>query len=398
MEVQSSERLRGPGKNKRVWHANEDTVLVHALVDLCNTGWKSDNGTFRTGYMSILEKTVKTKFPGCGLKATPHIESRLKTLKKQYYAISDMLKNSDFVWNDDVKCAMCEKDDGWNDWLKSHPEAKGLRNKPFPHFEELARVFGRDVANGERSQAPEDMVEAMDNEDENNEDINVQDGGLEDIDVLAIQTFGDMSTGSKGSKQPRRKRSRDIGNFDAGFMELAKTFGTLCAETNMRIDKLASRLGCEHDATQRRGSIDGVLMENQDLVKGDKLILRGLMFHGFHGVRAEEKKLGQKFLVDVDAWIDLREAGKTDCLSNTVSYTDIYRIVKEIIEGPSQNLLESVAQLIANTTITKFPQITAVRVKVGKPHVAAVHGPLDYLGVEILRFSKDITTSDGVLC
>ncbi|MBA0870824.1 hypothetical protein Goshw_017648 [Gossypium schwendimanii] len=33
----------------------------------------------------------------------------------------------------------------------------------------------------------------------------------------------------------------------------------------------------------------------------DKLILRGLKFHGFHGVKPEEKKLGQNFLVDVDA-------------------------------------------------------------------------------------------------
>ncbi|EOY08528.1 Dihydroneopterin aldolase isoform 2 [Theobroma cacao] len=58
---------------------------------------------------------------------------------------------------------------------------------------------------------------------------------------------------------------------------------------------------------------------------GDKLILRGLKFHGFHGVKPEEKSLGQKFLVDVDAWMDLRMAGKSDLLSDTVSYTDIYR-------------------------------------------------------------------------
>ena len=58
------------------------------------------------------------------------------------------------------------------------------------------------------------------------------------------------------------------------------------------------------------------------------------------------------------------------------------------MEGPSQNLLESVAHLIANTTLLKFPQISAVRVKVGKPHVA-VHGTIDYLGVEILRYKKN---------
>ncbi|KAJ4702483.1 7,8-dihydroneopterin aldolase [Melia azedarach] len=124
--------------------------------------------------------------------------------------------------------------------------------------------------------------------------------------------------------------------------------------------------------------------DDNEMMKGDKLILRGLKFHGFHGVKPEERKLGQKFLIDVDAWMDLRPAGKTDRLGDTISYTEIYRIVKEVVEGSPHNLLESVAEHIATTTLTKFSQISAVRVKVGKPHVA-VHGPLDYLGVEILR-------------
>lgn len=66
-------------------------------------------------------------------------------------------------------------------------------------------------------------------------------------------------------------------------------------------------------------------MEDVSVMRGDKLILRGLKFHGYHGVKPEENKLGQKFLVDVDAWLDLRQAGISDCLSDTVSYTDIYR-------------------------------------------------------------------------
>ncbi|OVA01355.1 Dihydroneopterin aldolase [Macleaya cordata] len=128
-------------------------------------------------------------------------------------------------------------------------------------------------------------------------------------------------------------------------------------------------------------------MDDEVIVKGDKLILRGLKFHGFHGVKPEERTLGQKFLIDVDAWMDLHVAGKSDSISDTLSYTEIYRIVKEVMEGPAQNLLESVAHLIATTTLTKFSQISAVRVKVGKPHVA-VHGSLDYLGVEIFRYRK----------
>ncbi|KAG9451747.1 hypothetical protein H6P81_004651 [Aristolochia fimbriata] len=136
-------------------------------------------------------------------------------------------------------------------------------------------------------------------------------------------------------------------------------------------------------------------MAEQGLPRGDKLVLRGLKFHGYHGVKVEEKKLGQKFLIDVDAWMDLRQAGKTDSLADTVSYTDIYRIAKEIVEGQSQNLLESVAHLIADTTLRKFPQISAVRVTVGKPHVA-VQGSIDYLGVEILRNREDDKPSSAV--
>ncbi|XP_052112224.1 dihydroneopterin aldolase 2 isoform X1 [Arachis duranensis] len=135
--------------------------------------------------------------------------------------------------------------------------------------------------------------------------------------------------------------------------------------------------------------IAATTMETESLMRGDKLILRGLMFHGFHGVNPEERTLGQKFLVDIDAWMDLRAAGKSDNLSDSVSYTDIYRIVKEVIEGPPHNLLESVAQKIANTTLTNHHQISAVRVLVGKPHVA-VMGPVDYLGVEIHRFRSDV--------
>lgn len=71
-------------------------------------------------------------------------------------------------------------------------------------------------------------------------------------------------------------------------------------------------------------------MESDDAVSmiwGDKLILRGLSFHGFHGAKPEERKLGQKFLVDIDAWMDLTAAAKSDHLSDTVSYTEIYRSV-----------------------------------------------------------------------
>jgi len=69
-------------------------------------------------------------------------------------------------------------------------------------------------------------------------------------------------------------------------------------------------------------------MEGYDaVISGDKLIVKGLIFYGFHGARPEERTLGQKFFVDVDAWMDLKPAGKSDNLSDTFNYTEIYRSV-----------------------------------------------------------------------
>ncbi|XP_004494265.1 uncharacterized protein [Cicer arietinum] len=153
-----------------------------------------------------------------------------------------------------------------------------------------------------------------------------------------------------------------------------------------------SRLSVRCNSPNRVAALfKGKKMEGGDaFIGGDKLIVKGLTFHGFHGVLPEERTLGQKFFVDVDAWMDLKPAGISDNLSDSISYVHIVDIAKEVIEGPSVQLLESVAHKIAITTLTNHKQISAVRVRVGKPHVA-VQSPLDYLGVEILRRRSDLT-------
>lgn len=68
------------------------------------------------------------------------------------------------------------------------------------------------------------------------------------------------------------------------------------------------------------------------------------------------------------------------------------RIVRDVVEGDPHNLLESVAEHIASRILAKYPQVSAVRVQVGKPHVA-VQGSVDYLGVEILRYGDTVTAA-----
>lgn len=72
------------------------------------------------------------------------------------------------------------------------------------------------------------------------------------------------------------------------------------------------------------------------------------------------------------------------CGSSSMSRTPGYQTMNEERHERKAYWLENVAELIASTTLNMYPQVSAVRVQVGKPHVA-VQGPVDYLGVEINR-------------
>ncbi|KAL2940676.1 50S ribosomal protein L3 [Bienertia sinuspersici] len=100
---ESSASGGGRGRNKRFWTKEEDKVLVEALSELAvDPHWRCEAG-FRNGYMTRLEEDIGKALPGCGLKATPHIDSRLKTLSTKFRAIAQMLTTSGFAWVDERK-------------------------------------------------------------------------------------------------------------------------------------------------------------------------------------------------------------------------------------------------------------------------------------------------------
>ena len=103
-------------------------------------------------------------------------------------------------------------------------------------------------------------------------------------------------------------------------------------------------------------------------MQGDKILLEGMEFYAYHGVNESEKTQGQRFIVDVEMVTDLSRASESDVLRDTVNYSRVYRLVKEIVEGPSRDLIEAVAGEISGRVLQAFP-IEQIRVRVSKPDV-----------------------------
>ena len=116
----------------------------------------------------------------------------------------------------------------------------------------------------------------------------------------------------------------------------------------------------------------------------DRIFLKGMVFYGYHGATPQEKELGQPFVVDLELEVDLKAPGASDDLRDTVDYSRVYRAVKETVEGPSRNLLESLAEEVAQELLRTF-SLDGVRVRVTKPHVPIKGAVLEGAGVEIHR-------------
>ncbi len=119
-------------------------------------------------------------------------------------------------------------------------------------------------------------------------------------------------------------------------------------------------------------------------LSSDRIILKGMQFYGFHGVNPEERTLGQPYVVDLEVELDLRRAGRSDNLEDTVSYTQLYRVAQAVMEGQPKNLLEAAAETIAQQILEQFP-VNAVRVRVRKPRPPIRGSSIDHAAVEIYR-------------
>ena len=125
------------------------------------------------------------------------------------------------------------------------------------------------------------------------------------------------------------------------------------------------------------------------MMRSDRIILEAVRFYGYHGGGSEERSLGQPFEVDLEAEVDLRAAGKSDDRNDTVSYTHLYRVVRDVMEGEPKSLLEALAEQIAGRVLESYP-IQSIKVRVKKTRPPIKGAILSGAAVEIHRTRADV--------
>ena len=118
MEVGGSSNDHSRKVVRRTWTRDEEEALLTILEDVVARGQRCDTGSFKSGTITMIERSLSDMCPQSGLKANPHIESKLKKWKKQYGIVYDMLNKSGFGWNDSLKCVEVDSDEAWRSYVQ----------------------------------------------------------------------------------------------------------------------------------------------------------------------------------------------------------------------------------------------------------------------------------------
>lgn len=111
-----------------------------------------------------------------------------------------------------------------------------------------------------------------------------------------------------------------------------------------------------------------MMVVNTMVSRPDRMQLHRIELYGKHGVFEEERVLGQRWIVDLDMQVDLRQAGLADRLEHSINYAEIYHTVKAVVEKESYQLIEALTERLTNVLLEQYFMISEVTVRVTKPH------------------------------
>ena len=100
-------------------------------------------------------------------------------------------------------------------------------------------------------------------------------------------------------------------------------------------------------------------------ITGYDIELEGIHIYAHHGVMPQEREVGAWFVVDIRLTINDSTCTENDDITGTVSYADIYSIICNEMEKPS-NLLEHVCKRISDSIYSAFAQVESIEIRLCK--------------------------------
>ncbi|XP_041998810.1 uncharacterized protein LOC121748487 isoform X1 [Salvia splendens] len=229
-------------------------------------GWKSDNG-FRGGYANKIEDWMRDEFPTTDIRANPHIQSKISTWKKNYYSLTNILDRSGAGFNLHNDFKIDCSDDQWDQIVKQDTNARTMRGKSWPFWEDWKIIFGKDRATGGLA---EGVGEAVTSNDVDEPIASIGESGdyypsfedflgSEHVQPSFTNDVEDDTSAQSGQNAaaavpvPKKTKCKRTGSDDDS--RLISLIDKLHAETNARLDTLSARIGYEMDLGKFRQAI-----------------------------------------------------------------------------------------------------------------------------------------------
>lgn len=127
---------------------------------------------------------------------------------------------------------------------------------------------------------------------------------------------------------------------------------------------------------------------------GDHISINKIEVFAYHGVYEKEKKEGQNFYIDAVLYTDLHKAGMSDELKETVNYGDVCSFIRSFSSSTRYDLIEALAENLANALLMRYATLTGVGITVSKPE-APVDVLFKNISVNITREWNEVYLSVG---
>lgn len=116
-------------------------------------------------------------------------------------------------------------------------------------------------------------------------------------------------------------------------------------------------------------------------INNSYIILKNIRCYAYHGVAPQENLIGNEYIIDLKLKVDISKAARTDEVTDTVNYAEVYQVIKNEMAIPSM-LLEHVSGRIAQKLFDQFSCIEEIELRLSKRN-PPMGADIESAGVEL---------------